>query len=65
MSRWWLLPIFFTILGGVVAYVANREKNFKKARLMLIVGICMIPAIVIRIPAGALLGDFIILWLLG
>jgi predicted nucleic acid-binding Zn ribbon protein len=51
---WWLLPIFFTIIGGILAYVANRERNSKTARTMLILGIVLVPVFVISIFAIAI-----------
>ena len=41
-SRWWyLLPIFFTIFGGLISYFAIRHDDPKKARNCLIVGIIL------------------------
>ena len=42
---WWLLPIFFAVLGGSISYVANRGQNWKMARWMLILGLIMTPVI--------------------
>ncbi len=65
MSKlWWLLPIFFTILGGVVAYVANRGTSPKTARHMLILGIVIIPLFIILVFASvAVVG--LTYWLTG
>jgi hypothetical protein len=38
---WWLLPIFFTWLGGLIAWAVNKNKDPKKARSMLIWGIIL------------------------
>jgi hypothetical protein len=38
---WWLLPIFFTWLGGIIAWAVNKNKDPKKARSMLIWGIVL------------------------
>lgn len=38
---WWLLPILFTWLGGLIAWAVNRHKDPKKARSMLIWGIVL------------------------
>jgi hypothetical protein len=38
---WWLLPIFFTWLGGIIAWAVNKDKDPKKARSMLILGIVL------------------------
>ncbi len=40
-NLWYLLPIFFSLLGGIIAWVANRDKNPKKARSFLIWGIAI------------------------
>ncbi|MGA2159812.1 MAG: hypothetical protein ABSG90_11420 [Dehalococcoidia bacterium] len=39
---WWLLPIFFTWLGGLIAWFVNKNKNAKTARNMLLGGLGMI-----------------------
>ncbi len=41
-SRWWyLLPILFTIFGGIISYFAIRHDDPKKARNCLILGIVL------------------------
>jgi ribosomal protein L40E len=40
-GAWWLLPIFFGWLGGLIAWAVVREKDPGKARAMLIVGIIL------------------------
>ena len=40
---WWLLPIFFAVLGGAVSYLAARDSNMKTAKRMLILGVVMTP----------------------
>jgi ribosomal protein L40E/uncharacterized membrane protein YeaQ/YmgE (transglycosylase-associated protein family) len=40
-AAWWLLPIFFGWLGGLIAWAVVREKDPGKARTMLIVGIVL------------------------
>lgn len=40
-ALWWLLPIFFGILGGVVAYIGVRDRDARKAKNMLIVSIVL------------------------
>lgn len=42
---WWYLPIFFAVLGGAVSYLAARERNFKTARAMLMLGLVMSPVV--------------------
>jgi len=38
---WWLLPIFFLWLGGIIAWAVNKNKDPKKARSMLVWGIVL------------------------
>lgn len=38
---WWLLPLFFQCLGGVVAWGFNRKENPAKAKIMLWFGISL------------------------
>ncbi len=41
-SKWWhLLPIFFNLLGGVIAYFAIRHDDPKKAKNCLWIGIIL------------------------
>jgi type II secretory pathway pseudopilin PulG len=48
VSNWWfLLPISLGIPGGIIAWVANKNRNPKKALIFLIIGIFLPIAIVI------------------
>ena len=41
-SNWWyLLPIFFSLVGGVIAYFAIKNDDPKKARNCLMIGIIL------------------------
>jgi hypothetical protein len=41
-SAWWfLLPIFFTIFGGLIAYFAIRSDDAKRAKDCLLLGIIL------------------------
>ncbi|MGH9910159.1 MAG: hypothetical protein ACRD32_05920 [Nitrososphaerales archaeon] len=41
-SNWWyLLPIFFSLVGGVIAYFAIKNDDPKKARNCLAIGIIL------------------------
>lgn len=40
-GAWWLLPIILGWIGGLVAWLVNREADPKTARAMLIVGIAI------------------------
>jgi hypothetical protein len=42
VSNWWyLVSILFGIIGGVIAWVANKDLDPQKARKLLIVGLVM------------------------
>jgi H+/Cl- antiporter ClcA len=42
LSKWWyLLPIFFGILGGIAAYLLLQDKDKKFAKRLIIIGIIM------------------------
>lgn len=51
-SLWFLLPIFFNVIGGIIAYFIIREDDPKKARNCLYLGIILaaIPVILLVIP---------------
>jgi hypothetical protein len=38
---WWVLPIVFALLGGVIAYFGVRDRDARKARAMLLTGIAL------------------------
>jgi hypothetical protein len=38
---WWLLPIFFTAIGGLCAFFAVKDRDKKKATKMMILGFIM------------------------
>lgn len=38
---WWLLPILMGWLGGLIAWIVNRDADPAKARQMLLVGIVL------------------------
>ena len=38
-GAWWLLPIFFTWLGGLIAWLVNKDKDPRKAKSLLWWGI--------------------------
>jgi hypothetical protein len=51
-SFWFLLPIIFNVIGGVIAFFVIREDDPKKARNCLYLGIILaaIPVLLIIIP---------------
>jgi hypothetical protein len=57
-GAWWLLPILMGWLGGLIAWLVNRDVDPDKARLMLIVGIIISVVLFVvyagltRVPTG-------------
>jgi len=51
-SLWFLLPVVFNILGGIVAYFVIRDDDPKKARSCLLLGIILaaIPVLLFAVP---------------
>lgn len=51
-SLWFLLPILFNVVGGIIAFFVIREDDPRKARNCLYLGIilCIIPVLLIVIP---------------
>lgn len=43
-NLWFLLPIFFGIIGGIISYFILRKDDPKKARNCLYVGIALMAA---------------------
>jgi uncharacterized membrane protein len=48
-GAWWLLPIFMGWLGGLIAWLVNKDVDPQRARAMLVTGIVMSLALVILI----------------
>lgn len=51
-SFWFLLPIIFNVIGGIIAFFVIKEDDPKKARNCLYLGIILaaIPVLLIVIP---------------
>jgi hypothetical protein len=51
-SLWFLLPILFNVIGGIIAYFVIREDDPKKAKNCLYLGIVLaaIPVLLIVVP---------------
>lgn len=49
---WFLLPVVFNVLGGIVAYFAIRDDDPKRARSCLLLGITLaaIPVLLFVVP---------------
>lgn len=44
VSNWWyFLPIFLGIIGGLIAWAVNKDRNPKKAIIFLVLGLVMTP----------------------
>jgi|WetSurMetagenome_2_1015567.scaffolds.fasta_scaffold492479_2 uncharacterized Tic20 family protein len=46
-SLWYLVPLFFGFIGGIVAWAVNKDRDPKKARKMMIFGILWTVLIVV------------------
>src|SRR5207247_6966406 len=48
-GAWYLLPLFFGIIGGIIAWAVNRDKDPGRARNLLIFGVLwtVIPTLLI------------------
>ena len=40
-GAYWLLPIFLSFIGGIIAWALVKKRDSKKARLLLVVGIAL------------------------
>jgi len=40
-DAWYILPIFFTIIGGIIAYYVIKDDDPKKAKNCLVLGILL------------------------
>lgn len=49
---WWLAPILFGLLGGLVAFLVNRDRDARTARTMLIVGASITVVLTLLYYAG-------------
>lgn len=51
-SLWFLLPIIFNVIGGIIAYFVIKEDDPKKAKNCLYLGLVLaaIPVLLIVIP---------------
>ena len=51
-TLWFLLPIVFNVLGGIVAYFAIRDDDPKRAKSCLLLGVVLatIPILLFVVP---------------
>lgn len=55
VSNWWyLVPVFLGIIGGLIAWVVNKDVNPRKAKKLLIIGI-VIPIVLVIAMASIVL----------
>ncbi len=60
---WYLLPLFFAIIGGVITYFFLRKSDPKKAKICLIFGVIVTLVFVIvsqffpEVPLASLIGE--------
>ena len=58
-NAWFLLPIFFGVIGGIIAFFIIRGDDPRKARNCLYVGIIlMVIGIIFNITLAASIPDF-------
>lgn len=60
-GAWWLMPVFLTWVGGLVAWLVNKDKAPKRSKSMLIWGIVL----TFLYPIIWFLGLWIVAWLVG
>ena len=51
-GAWWLLPIFMGWVGGLIAWLVNKDVDPKRARAMLITGIAISAIVVILLVSA-------------
>ena len=52
-SAWWyLIPILFSIIGGIISYLVIKDDDPKKAKNCLIIGLIMFAMGLIWLPFG-------------
>ncbi|HEU4832708.1 MAG TPA: hypothetical protein VFU18_08380, partial [Actinomycetota bacterium] len=51
-GAWWLLPIFMGWLGGLIAWLVNKDVDPKRARAMLVTGIAISAVVVILLVSA-------------
>jgi hypothetical protein len=51
-GAWWLLPIFMGWLGGLIAWLVNKDADPKRARAMLITGIAVSAVLIILLVSA-------------
>jgi uncharacterized membrane protein YeaQ/YmgE (transglycosylase-associated protein family) len=51
-GAWWLLPIFMGWVGGLIAWLVNKDADPNRARAMLITGIAISAVVVILLVSA-------------
>ena len=54
-AAWWLLPIFFSLIGGIIAWACVKDRDPRMARNCLILGI------ILTVVPGALYIGFMVI----
>ena len=56
-AAWWLLPIFFSVIGGIIAWVCVKDTDPRMAKNCLILGIVItvVPFLIVLLIAVATL----------
>ena len=51
---WWILPIIFGWLGGIIAWAATRDRDGRMARNMLITGLAVTAVVLVLFATGSI-----------
>jgi hypothetical protein len=49
---WWLLPVLFSLVGGLIAWAATRQRDPRTARWMLLLGVALFTLNVLLVLSG-------------
>lgn len=49
---WWLLPVLFSLIGGLIAWAATRRRDPRTARWMLLLGLALFTLNVLLVLSG-------------
>jgi len=53
-AAWWILPILFGWLGGIIAWAVTRDRDARMARNMLITGLAITAVLLLLLVTGSL-----------
>jgi len=53
-AAWWILPIVFGWLGGIIAWAVTRDRDARMARNMLLTGLAVTAVVLVLLATGSL-----------